>query len=92
MQSSKPEPNHTEQYKELSLDTKPIVLLYNDSRLRQILSNALNYEQVIKNDDGLSRDYRGLAELLDLPANELRNLGMLSTILLNFYSFSNENF
>ena len=67
---------HTQQYKELNLDSKPINWLFNNSKLRSILSNALNYEQVIPNEMGQHRDYRGLYDLLNLPPKEIRIAGL----------------
>lgn len=66
--------NYLHRYRELELENKPILVLLKTAKLRFILSNALNYEQVIPTDDGLKRDYRGLSELLKLPGQELRNV------------------
>lgn len=38
---------------------------------RSILSKSLNIEQVIPSEDGYQRDYRGLAQLMEFPYNDL---------------------
>lgn len=65
--------NYPHQYRELELANKPILVLLKMTKLRSMLSAALNYEQLIPTDHGLKRDYRGLSELLNLPGEELRN-------------------
>ena len=75
--------DYDKQYKELNLDNLPISTIVDSSRLRSIICDALNYEQVIPNEDGLNRDYRGLAELLNLPFNVIQNLERSPNRMLN---------
>lgn len=86
-----PEPTYSRQYKELRLDNKPISILLLDatSRLRAILCNALNYEQLIPNENNLHRDYRGLAVILKAPTTEQRNIGRSTDPTLNILYYLN---
>ncbi|RWS04518.1 myeloid differentiation primary response protein MyD88-like isoform X1 [Dinothrombium tinctorium] len=49
----------------------PIRALNTSSRL--LLSSSLNPEQLITSDNGLARDYRGLAELIGFSYSEVKN-------------------
>lgn len=87
----KPELKYIQQYKELNLDKKPISLLLLDatSKLRTILSNALNYEQLIPNDNNLHRDYRGLVIILKTPTTQQRSIQRSNDPALNIIYYLN---
>lgn len=58
---------------------------------RQQLSSYLNIEHVLKSDNGLARDYRGLAQQLDLSYSEIAQLEKLHDpcgSLLNYQKVS----
>lgn len=60
--------------KQLRLESLSLQVILNQTKIRNVLSNALNCEQLIPADNGRSRDYRGLAELYGYSYTEIHKL------------------